>query len=537
VTATENPSGKIIAKVDRKEVFLELTKSICPVCKCVVDAEINARDNKIFLSKTCKEHGFFEALLYGDAEMYMDSLKYNKPGTIPVETQTEVVDGCPLDCGLCPDHKQHACVGLIEVNSDCNLDCPICFADSGHQPDGFSLTHEQVAVGLKTFVDSEGGEAEMLMLSGGEPTIHPHILDFIDMALEANVKHVILNTNGIKIAKNKAFCKQLAEREVGIYLQFDGFELETHMQIRGRDLRNIKQEALDNCAEVGLKVMVTAAIEKGLNDHEIGAIVEHGVNHPAVVGAMFQPVTHAGRMIEFDPLDRMTNSDVIHAMADQMPKWFRKDDFFPVPCCFPTCRSITYALIDKDEKTGEDNVLPLSRLFNPGDHLDYLANRVYPDDQLRNSLEKLFSASASASHSTTLAEIECVSCGIDMHEVADDIQDKLFMIVVQDFQDPYTLNVKALMKCCVEQITPDGRLIPFCAYNSVGYREEIREQLSGAKLHDYVPNASELMDDLVVTEYGSKAHKDDPVVTEVTIEMGKPRHKPKKQTNVGEKLR
>src|SRR5215211_7484779 len=104
-------------KVDRDEVFLEYTKSICPVCKTVIDGEVNTKDNKVFLRKRCAEHGQFEALLYSDAEMYFDSLRFNKPGTIPLETQTEVKDGCPLDCGLCPEHKQHACLGIIEVNT------------------------------------------------------------------------------------------------------------------------------------------------------------------------------------------------------------------------------------------------------------------------------------------------------------------------------------------------------------------------------------------------------------------------------------
>jgi uncharacterized radical SAM superfamily Fe-S cluster-containing enzyme len=78
------------------------------------------------------------------------------------------------------------------------------------------------------------------------------------------------------------------------------------------------------------------------------------------------------------------------------------------------------------------------------------------------------------------------------------------MIVIQDFQDPYTLNVKQLMKCCVEQITPDGRLIPFCAYNSVGYREQVREQLSGVEVPTIVPNAADLQPVLVKTRFGSR---------------------------------
>ncbi|MDQ6837573.1 MAG: radical SAM protein, partial [Actinomycetota bacterium] len=117
-------------RVDRDEVFLEYTKSICPMCKVVVDAEVNIRDGKVVLSKRCRDHGRFEALVSSDAEGYLSALRYNKPGTISLATQTEVVDGCPLDCGLCPDHKQHACLGILEVNSGCNLDCPVCFADS-----------------------------------------------------------------------------------------------------------------------------------------------------------------------------------------------------------------------------------------------------------------------------------------------------------------------------------------------------------------------------------------------------------------------
>ncbi|MGH3381821.1 MAG: hypothetical protein ACRDP6_44550 [Actinoallomurus sp.] len=121
-------------KRDRDEVFVEYTKSVCPVCKVVVDAQVNIRDGRVFLRKRRAEHGWFEALVYGDARMYLESARFNKPGTIPLAFQTEVRDGCPSDCGLCPEHEQHACLGIIEVNTNCNLDCPICFADSGHQP-------------------------------------------------------------------------------------------------------------------------------------------------------------------------------------------------------------------------------------------------------------------------------------------------------------------------------------------------------------------------------------------------------------------
>ncbi|MGI5149338.1 radical SAM protein [Plantactinospora sp. CA-294935] len=518
MTAVE-PAPAISArprKRDRDEIFIEYTKSICPVCKVVVDGQVNIRDDKVYLRKRCREHGEFEALVYGDAQMYLDSARFNKPGTIPLTFQTEVRDGCPSDCGLCPEHKQHACLGIIEVNTGCNLDCPICFADSGHQPDGYSIDLEQCERMLDTFVASEG-EAEVVMFSGGEPTIHKQILTFIDAAQARPIKAVNLNTNGIRLASDRRFVAELGKRNrpgraVNVYLQFDGFDERTHREIRGRDLREIKQRALDNCAEVGLTVTLVAAVERGLNDHELGAIVEYGLGHPAVRSVSFQPVTHSGRHVEFDPLTRLTNSDIIHGIAAQRPDWFRTSDFFPVPCCFPTCRSITYLLTEGIPGMPGFGLVAIPRLLNVADHLDYVANRVMPDRAVREALEKLWSASAFMGTDTTseqlsaaAAALDCAdACGINLPEAIADLDERAFMIVIQDFQDPYTLNVKQLMKCCVEEITPDGRLIPFCAYNSVGYREQVREQMSGVPVADVVPNALPLRPVLADSPYGSK---------------------------------
>jgi uncharacterized radical SAM superfamily Fe-S cluster-containing enzyme len=186
---------------------------------------------------------------------------------------------------LCPEHKQHACLGIIEVNTGCNLDCPICFADSGHQPDGYSITVEQCATMLDAFVASEG-EAEVVMFSGGEPTIHRDLLEFIDLAQARPIRSVTVNTNGIRLASDEAFVRALGDRNrpgrtVNIYLQFDGLDERTHLDIRGRDLRDIKQRALDNCADAGLTVTLVAAIERGINEREIGPVVEYGLAHPA----------------------------------------------------------------------------------------------------------------------------------------------------------------------------------------------------------------------------------------------------------------
>lgn len=460
------------------EVFLELTKSICPLCRRTVDAELAARDNRVFMRKRCEEHGDFESLVYGDARRYLEIRRYNKPGDRPLELQTEVAEGCPRDCGICPEHKQHSCLGIIEVNTACNLDCPICFAESGtgaaHRGGGgFSLKLDQVERMLDAFVAAEG-EPESIQFSGGEPSIHREILPMLSAAKDRGIKLVMLNTNGIRLARDPDFAPALAEIGVHVYLQFDGFSDATHIAIRGRRLQEEKRAALHACAQAGVGVSLAAAVERGVNEAEVGEIVRFGVEHPAVTGVFFQPVTHSGRFLDFDPLERLTNVEVIRALADQLPEWFREDDFVPVPCCSPTCRSATYALYDGDD------LIPLPRLVDVDDYLDYVTNRAVPDFEVKEALEGLFSASAAGGTERTGERLVCVACAVGLPSELQEVAAKGFMVVIQDFQDPYTLDVRKLMKCCVSEIVPDGRLIPFCAYNSVGYREQVRASLSAA---------------------------------------------------------
>jgi uncharacterized radical SAM superfamily Fe-S cluster-containing enzyme len=455
--------------------LLARTRSICPRCRSVLDAELLVRGDRVVLTRVCPDHGRTEAVVYGDAERYLEIQRFNKPGEMPLERQTEVERGCPHDCGICPEHAQHTCLGVIEVNTACNLDCPICFAESGTGPQehGYSLNLNQVESMLDAFVRAEG-EPESVQLSGGEPSIHPQILDMLAAARRRGIKLVMLNTNGIRLARDPRFAPALAELGVHVYLQFDGFDEATQMAIRGRPLTEEKLRALDRCAEAGVSVSLAAAVERGVNEHEVGAILRFGVEHPAVTGAFFQPVTHSGRFrVDSDPLDKLTNSDVIAAVCAQLPQWFRLDDFVAVPCCSPSCRSATFAIYD-----GED-LVPLPRLVDVEQYLDYVTNRAVPDLKVREALEGLWSAKAAGGSEPVAERLDCVACATGMPPELREVAARGFMVVVQDFQDPYTLDVEKLRKCCVSEIVPDGRLIPFCAYNSVGYREQVRLQMAG----------------------------------------------------------
>jgi len=288
LTATNLSRGQ---KRDADFVFCELTRSICPDCRKVIDAQIILRDNKVYMRKRCPQCGPFESLVYGDAAAYVALSKYNKPGTIPLARGTEIRDGCPYDCGLCPDHQQHTCLGIIEVNSNCNMDCPLCFSEA--QP-GFSLTLEEVEQMLDDLVRTEGNP-EVVQFSGGEPTIHPQIIDFVRAAKARKIPFVMVNTNGKRIAHDDRFLEQLNEVRPSFYFQFDGFSPETYRILRGEpNILDEKLRALDRLAQIGLSVTLVPAIERGVNEHEVGKIVEFAIQHPAVLGINFQPAFHAG---------------------------------------------------------------------------------------------------------------------------------------------------------------------------------------------------------------------------------------------------
>jgi hypothetical protein len=490
-------------KLDRPEIFYEFTRSICPECKKVIDAHILLRENKVIMRKRCPEHGVFEALVFGDAELYTQIQRYNKPGTIPLEFATEVRDGCPLDCGLCPDHQQHACLAILEVNQACNLDCPLCFANAGTHlaQNGWEATYEQVEFMLDRFIAAEGNP-EVIQFSGGEPSLHPRILDFIELAQQKGISYVMLITNGIRIAHDDRFLAGLQRLKPHIYLQFDGFEAETNRLIRGKpDLIQDKLRALDRLAEADVRAVLVAAIERGVNEHEIGPIVEFGLRHPAVFGVNFNSAFRAQRHdLPSDPMTRVTIPDMLKGLESQTNGLLKLSDFTPVPCCMPVCNFVTYAMLDGD------TVTPITRVLNIDDYLDYLKNRTMPglSDDLLHTLERLWSSSAQVGSDRAAAEIaqitnyqlpitnfrspisksRCPSCHSDLPLSAHaprDLARHIFMINTRDFMDPWTFTIKNVMKCCIEFLLPDGRMIPFCSYNSVGYREQVAAQLMAGK--------------------------------------------------------
>src|SRR6201985_3195581 len=227
----------------RDYIYYDHTISLCVVCHKQVSAKIIFEEGKVFLTKICKDHGFQKVLIATDIEYYKQIRNYNKASEYPRKPHTETIYGCPYDCGICPDHEQHSCLTLIEVTDRCNLSCPTCYASSS-PTHGRHRTLEEIEMMLDAIVASEG-EPDVVQLSGGEPTLHPDFFAVMDMAKARPIRHLMINTNGIRSARDRAFAERWAAYMPGIelYLQFDSFSPETLISLRGEDLRAVRQQA------------------------------------------------------------------------------------------------------------------------------------------------------------------------------------------------------------------------------------------------------------------------------------------------------
>src|SRR6476659_1411040 len=238
---------------DRPYLFYELTNSICSTCLRKVEAKILIQENNVFMQKHCPEHKFERVLISTDAEYYKLQRRFLKPGQMPLQFNTPVHYGCPYDCGICTDHEQHGCLTLVEVTDGCNLKCPICYAESSPQ----RMNHrslEQIEFMLDRVVENEG-EPDVVQISGGEPTIHPQFFDILDAAKRRPIKHLMVNTNGLKIANDDGtFARRLAEYMPGfeLYLQYDSARASVHHNLRGEDLTNVRRRALERLNELNI---------------------------------------------------------------------------------------------------------------------------------------------------------------------------------------------------------------------------------------------------------------------------------------------
>ncbi len=444
---------------ERPWIFYELTNSLCSKCLRKVEAKIIFQDNNVYLLKNCLEHGIEKVLISTDIEYYKKSRSFLKPGQIPKRFNTLTERGCPYDCGLCPDHEQHSCLTLIEITDRCNLECPICYAESSPKA-GQHRSLEQIEFMLDELVKNEG-QPDIVQLSGGEPTIHPQFFEILELAKSKPIRHLMINSNGIRIAKDREFTKKLSEYKpsLEVYLQFDSLKVYPLEELRGENLLEVRMKALEHLNEFNISTNLVVTLRKGLNDSEIGEIIDFALKQKCVRGVTFQPIQSAGRTEKFNPAtDRLTLSEVRNEILKQSPI-FKSEDIIPVPC-HPDCIAMAYAL-KIDNRT-----IPLTGILDPETIIKEGGNTiVYEQEEgIKNKLIELFSLNQTPTSSKDkIAELMCCLPEIKIPSTLS--YENIFRVLIMEFLDPYNFDVRSVKRSCVHIVDPDGRIIPFDTYN------------------------------------------------------------------------
>lgn len=419
--------------------------------------------------KRCPEHGASRVLIADDIDYYKNLRNYNKPSETPYTFNTKTHYGCPYDCGLCADHEQHSCLTVVEITDRCNLTCPTCYAGSSPTY-GRHRSLEEVKKMLDAVVRNER-EPDVIQISGGEPTIHPQIFEILDYAKSLPIRHLMLNTNGIEIAKNAEFATRLASYAPNfeIYLQFDSFEKDALLSMRGANLTSIRQQALDRLNSLNLSTTLVMTIQKNVNDHEIGKLIEYALQQPCVRGVTLQPTQVAGRLDNFkEETDRITLTEVRRRVLEQT-NIFNGDDLIPVPCN-PDALVMGYAL------KLSDGVFPLTRYINPADLLDNGRNTIVyeQDEELHSKMIRLFSTGNSIESATD--SLQSLLCCLPQIHAPSLSYNNLFRVIIMQFIDAHNFDVRAVKKSCVHIVDKDYNIIPFETMN-LFYRDSKKEIL------------------------------------------------------------
>jgi hypothetical protein len=458
------------------------TSSICPQCLEPVDAEVFERHGEVWMDKTCAHHGQFSALLSSDIRHYFEprarSSRSPSPGASCCGSSCSLAASEDLTGANTAPWINHSCTILIEITERCNLSCPTCFAGSSpHHSKVMSL--EEFTRQVDQLVAEGKSNADLIQLSGGEPTIHPHLFEMVDLLFERGFHKVCINSNGIKLAR-PAFTERLAncmnrhpEDQIFVYLQFDGFEDSTYVRLRGReDLLQIKRRALDNCQAHGIRVHPVMTLTRDINDHEVGDFVRLAVENPALKNVVIQPAMYSGRYDNLRRQDRLTLADTVTLICDQFGV-FSPEDFVPIPCSDPNCFGMAVAI-----RTG-NGLLPVSRYFPRYESWDSDEARDLID-RFSNTINGPQGISEAIRWASSGERVQPLLQGLNNSDVdrlldaliehqtgAGDIKDKLLTISIKPFMDAWTYDQDRIDQCCVHVLDKDGTPVSFCEFNAI----------------------------------------------------------------------
>lgn len=483
-----------------------MTRSICPKCHKIIDAQVVEDDSKVWLEKSCGVHGSFREIYWSDAKMYKWAEEYSHDGSGVTNPRIKIEPSkvaCPYNCGLCTAHKSHTILANIFVTNRCNKRCWYCFAGADNiRKNGFVYepSFDEIKKMLQVLRESKPVPVQAVQFTGGEPTIRQDMPDIVREAVNLGFKHIQLNTNGIAFALDADLPKTYRDAGVNVaYMSFDG----TTPQTNPKNHKYIRK-IIENCRNAGLPVTLVPTVINGINDSEIWPVVKFALENIDIVRSVnFQPVSFVGAMSALDDdarkKRRITIPDILQKLEKQSGGIIPGLAFYPIPCVLPVSRVVSKTLggAPVPEFTCESHCGTATYIFRDGEKIIPISGFLDVDAFFRILNEvasgdietRVGQAKAIAKLYVRLSSIvkkENAPKNFDLAAVLIDILTKKknalerfhwdsLMVGAMHFMDPYNYDVERVKRCIIHYVVPDGRIIPFCAFNALPeiYREKI----------------------------------------------------------------
>ncbi len=455
---------------------LSRTESLCPACLKKIPAVRVTDGRDVHLEKRCEIHGSFDTVIWRGNPAFETWVRPKLPVRPPV-CYVDTAKGCPFDCGLCQAHRQITCTALLEVTGRCNLACPYCFAAAGTAPKP-DPAHDVIRFWFDRVKQAAPGCN--IQLSGGEPTVRDDLPQIIEMGRSRGFAFIQLNTNGLRLAREKGYARRLRDAGLSsVFLQFDGVSDEVYLRLRGRGLLAEKRQAIATCGDAGLGVVLVPMVVPGVNDKELGAILDFGIRaSPVVRGIHMQPVSYFGRRpVLPQNCDRITLPEILTALEAQSRGRVKTCDFHPPGCENALCSFNGRFFITESGALKPVATFPIASACSPPEAADVGARRAVAavarqwgagggdqrtEDGGHKNSEQVLQQNESA---------PCCGSGdktpgpMDLDGFLEFARNRSFSISAMAFQDAWNLDLERLRDCCIHVVSEDGRLIPFCAYN------------------------------------------------------------------------
>ncbi len=499
-------------KLRKGEKLLRHTSSVCPVCYRLLPAIIFERDGAVYIRKECPEHGEFEDLYWGDAEMFKRAMEFEVPGRGIYPPHTELLAPCPFSCGICPAHQNTTALANLVVTNRCNLDCWYCFFYAEKAGYVYEPTLEEIDKMVDLLIKEKPAHGNAIQITGGEPTLREDLVEIVRLLRRKGITHIQLNTQGIIFVEKPWLMRELREAGVNtIYMSFDGVTPEAnpknHWEI---------PYILEAARKAGMTSLVLVpTVIKGINDHEVGDMVRFAAyNIDVVRGVNYQPVSLTGQMPKAEREKyRITIPDVIRKIEEQTDGQIYREAWYPVPFTVavsefieavtgepklmmtnhPACGMATYVFPVFERVDGKKRVtrfIPITDFVDVDGFYQFLKEKAREiKEEHKNRWLTLLKVVAKL---PSFIEKDKQPPGINLigilrkiilqrsYKALGEFHYKSLFLGMMHFMDLYNYDVQRVMRCDIHYLSPDGRVIPFCTYNVLSdlYRDKIIKEYS-----------------------------------------------------------